>query len=101
MTSYLRYHVDTSREIYVTEEYPAETHEVEGYQHSKKTLPAVTLIGLFPAQQTAIGLNATPCIIPQQMKFQLAPCHKPPKNMVMMRLMYWRIFPLRLPPKEI
>ena len=56
MASYLRYHVDTGREINVTEEYPAETHEVEGYQHSKESLPAVTFIGLFPAQQTAIGL---------------------------------------------
>ena len=45
--------------------------------------------------------KATPCNIPQNTKFQEAPCHKPPRNMVMIRLAYWRILPLRLPPRDI
>ena len=38
---------------------------------------------------------------PQSTKFQEAPCHSPPKNMVIIRFRYWRNLPFRFPPKEM
>ena len=42
-----------------------------------------------------------PCIPPHITKLKDAPCHKPPSNIVIIKLMYWRNLPTRFPPKEI
>ena len=53
------------------------------------------------AIQNLCAASATPWNNPQTTKFHEAPCHNPPRNIVIMRLAYWRIFPFRFPPKEI
>ena len=45
--------------------------------------------------------SATPCSAPHSTKRMAAPCHKPPRTIVIIRLRYVRSVPRRLPPSEM
>ena len=90
-------HIQRSGEIGIAEEYPAEADEVERNDDAEEAADATTAFAFFRPVMPIQNLwtaKATPCNIPQNTKFQEAPCHKPPRNMVMIRLAYWRIFAL-------
>src|SRR5207249_4074497 len=55
--------------------------------------------GLQKAWKERCPTNQAPCRAPQATKVQLAPCHNPPRAMVISRLrLVWRVVP-RLPPR--
>lgn len=101
---YLVQHIQRSGEVGIAEKYPTETNEVERDYDAEEAADAMTALSLFPAGDAhpeLMGCQRNTMQHPPKTKFQDAPCHKPPKNMVMMRLAYCRIFPLRLPPRDI
>ena len=82
---YLPQHIQRSGEIGIAEEYPAEADEVERNDDAEEAADATTaspfIRPVMPIQNLWTA-KATPCNIPQNTKFQEAPCHKPPRNMV-------------------
>lgn len=102
-SEYLPQHIQRSGEIGIAEEYPTEANEVERDNDAEETADTMTAFAFLPAGNAhpeLMGCQSNTMQHAPKDEIPEAPCHKPPRNMVIIRLAYWRILPYGCRPER-